>query len=239
MIKKNPALWLAVLLSIIFIVLAVVKVDFIESLELTTYDLRMKLRAPGAETGTDIVLVDVDDESITKLGRWPWPRTLIARMIDKLKNQGVRQVGLNVMFSEPEMGEGLKLVEELTADFSAGFSAADNPAAGPFLAKLSEARDRLDSDRRLAEAIGQAGNVILPVFFQIGEFPQAESDLPEALLKNGMVQARGPAEDYMIPAKKITAPIDRFFARRFGTGAYQHRSGQRRRGSAGSAPDQL
>ena len=88
MLKKNPTLWLAVLLSVIFIIMAYMQVGFLESLELSTYDLRMKLRAHGQDTQTDIVMVDIDDDSITKLGRWPWHRALIARKVDKLKEQG-------------------------------------------------------------------------------------------------------------------------------------------------------
>jgi len=218
MIKKNPALWLAVLLSVIFLILAFAKVDFLESLELTTYDLRMRLRAPGPETQTDIALVDIDDDSITKLGRWPWPRTMIARMIDKLKGQGARIIGLNVIFSEPEVGESLKLIEELKTAFAAGFAGREDPTAQEFLQKLTEARDRLDSDHRLAEAMAGAGNVVLPVFFQIGVYPKPETDLDQTLLKNGLVHAQGAGGGFIIPAKKITAPIPAFSEKALGLG---------------------
>ncbi|MDY6850454.1 MAG: CHASE2 domain-containing protein, partial [Thermodesulfobacteriota bacterium] len=218
MIKKNPALWLAVLLSIIFLVLAFVKVDFLESLEMTTYDLRMKLRAAGPETKTGIALIDIDDESITKLGRWPWPRSRIAGMIDKLKENGARIIGLNVIFSEEEVGEGLKMIDDLKADFTSGFADRTDPAINGFLQKLSEAKNRLDTDKRLARSIAQAGNVVLPVFFQTGLFAKTNPDLPERLMKNGLVQVQGTALDYMIQAKKITTPIDIFSDNAFGLG---------------------
>lgn len=206
------------LLSIIFLVLAFVKVDFLESLEMATYDLRMKLRAAGPETQTDIALVDIDDESITKLGRWPWPRSRIAGMIDKLKENGARIIGLNVIFSEEEVGEGLKMIDDLKADFTSGFTGRTDPAVNGFLQKLSEAKDRLDTDKSLARSIAQAGNVVLPVFFQTGLFAKTNPDLPERLMKNGLVQVQGTALDYMIQAKKITTPIDLFSDSALGLG---------------------
>ncbi len=218
MIKKNPALWLAVLLSIVFLILAFVKLDFLESLELTTYDLRMKLRAPGPDTASDIVIVDIDDDSITKLGRWPWPRSMVAAMIDKLKSQEARVIGLNVIFSEPEIGEGLKMIEELRADFVSAFAGQTDPAFQGYYTKLAQARDRLDSDQRLAKAMARAGNVLLPVFFQVGVYPKAESDLPEYLLRNGLPQAGGAAAEYMFPAKKMTAPVQAFSENALGIG---------------------
>jgi serine/threonine-protein kinase len=232
MLKKNPALWLALLLSVIFLVLALLQVGFLESLELSTYDLRMKLRANGPETPTDIALVDIDDDSITKLGRWPWPRAMVARMVDKLKAQGATIIGLNVIFSEPEVGEGLKLVEELRNDFTSRFAVQGDPAATGFLDKLTEAQNRLDNDKRLAEAMAGAGNVVLPVFFQIGEFPQPEPDQPDFIKNNGLLQVQGPVLDYMFPAKKITAPIPEFSAKSAGLGHinyFQDRDGAIRR----------
>ena len=232
MLKKYPALWLAVLLSVIFIIMAFMQVGFLESLELSTYDLRMKLRAHGQDTQTDIVLVDIDDDSITKLGRWPWPRALVARMVDKLKEQGATIIGLNVIFSEPEVGEGLKLVEELRNDFTSRFAVQGDPAATGFLDKLTEAQNRLDNDRRLAEAIAGAGNVVLPVFFQIGDFPQAEPAQPDYIKNNGLLHVQGPVLDYMFPAKKITAPIPAFSTKAGGLGHinyFQDRDGAIRR----------
>ncbi|MEW6262111.1 MAG: serine/threonine-protein kinase [Thermodesulfobacteriota bacterium] len=207
MFFKKPALWLAVLLSVIFLILAFIRIGFLESLELTTYDLRMRLRAGGPGIKTDIAVVDIDDDSITKLGRWPWPRSLLARMIEKLKEKGTRLIGLNVMLSEAEVGEGLKLIEELKVVFTSSFPDQGQGPAQAFVSKLSEARDRLDSDGRLAKAIGGAGNVVLPVFFDMGDFPQPDKNLPETLMKNGLVQVQGSVLQYLYPAKKATAPI--------------------------------
>lgn len=53
--------------------------------------------APG-----DVVVIGIDDASLAALGRWPWSRTVHARMLDVLTAAGPRAVGLDLMFSEPD-----------------------------------------------------------------------------------------------------------------------------------------
>jgi CHASE2 domain-containing sensor protein/signal transduction histidine kinase len=53
-------------------------------------------------TRDDIIIVAIDDYSLTQLGRWPWPRQLHAALLDRLTNAGARRVGLDIILSEPE-----------------------------------------------------------------------------------------------------------------------------------------
>lgn len=48
-----------------------------------------------------IVLVAIDNRSLEALGRWPWPRTLHARLIDRLTDAGVAAAAIDVLFIEP------------------------------------------------------------------------------------------------------------------------------------------
>ena len=74
-LKKHPTLFLGLGITILFLGLVFYRVDFIESLELKFYDVMLNLKVdPGAPS--EIVLVDIDEDSIEKLGRWPWPRSL-------------------------------------------------------------------------------------------------------------------------------------------------------------------
>ena len=47
-------------------------------------------------------VVAVDDESLQRLGQWPWPRAELAALIDKLTAAGAAAVVLDVLFAEPE-----------------------------------------------------------------------------------------------------------------------------------------
>ena len=219
MFKKKPALWLAVGLTLIFLVLAVLQIGFIESLELATYDWRMGFRAGDAGSKVDIALVDIDDDSIDRLGRWPWPRALIAKMIDKLQGYGASIIGLNLIFSEKQKDEGLEKVKELKAAFVAEFPRLNLPGADRFLKKIDEAQNSLDNDEILRRTIAQSGKVVLPVFFpQAGSTPRADPNLPQNLVKNGFVQVQGDPLQYMRGAMKIAAPIDSFSENALGLG---------------------
>ena len=50
----------------------------------------------------DIIIIAIDDYSLSELGRWPWPRELHAQLIDRLTVAKPRVVGLDVILSEPE-----------------------------------------------------------------------------------------------------------------------------------------
>jgi adenylate cyclase len=50
-------------------------------------------------------VVTIDDESLERLGQWPWPRAKVAELIGKLTEAGAAVVVLDVLFSEPERAE--------------------------------------------------------------------------------------------------------------------------------------
>lgn len=48
----------------------------------------------------DVVVVAIDEQSLSALGRWPWSRRLHAQVIDRLLADGARVIGMDVMFTE-------------------------------------------------------------------------------------------------------------------------------------------
>ncbi|MEQ1591612.1 MAG: CHASE2 domain-containing protein [Thiobacillaceae bacterium] len=67
------------------------------------YDLGQKLHARPAPS--DLVIVAIDEDSLAKLGRWPWSRRLHAALIDRLKKDGARVIGLDLIFAEPDTAD--------------------------------------------------------------------------------------------------------------------------------------
>lgn len=47
-------------------------------------------------------VVDIDDESLARLGQWPWPRTQVARLVDRLRSQGAKSIAFDALFAEPD-----------------------------------------------------------------------------------------------------------------------------------------
>ncbi|MGY1530439.1 CHASE2 domain-containing protein [Luteimonas sp. A649] len=62
------------------------------------YDRLQAAFAPAADDR--ILLVTVDDRSLSALGRWPWPRGVHAALLDRLEPAGVRGIALDLMFAE-------------------------------------------------------------------------------------------------------------------------------------------
>lgn len=50
-----------------------------------------------------IVIIAIDEYSLHKIGRWPWPRAMHARLIDRLTDVGVSAIGMDILFMEPNL----------------------------------------------------------------------------------------------------------------------------------------
>ena len=51
---------------------------------------------------TPVRVVDIDEESLNKLGQWPWPRGRVAALIGRLQQQGVAAIAMDIVFAEPD-----------------------------------------------------------------------------------------------------------------------------------------
>lgn len=89
-----------------------------ERLELLTYDIRMQLHlAAEPEVAlTPIVIVDIDEESLRREGRWPWSRARIGDLVMGLGQSGAVLVGFDVLFAEPEASPLKQLQSALQGD---------------------------------------------------------------------------------------------------------------------------
>ena len=101
----------AVAFAVVFAVLAYgVMGNSFQSLERYTYDLGVKAHA---RTPSDkIAVVAIDDESIRNLGRWPWPRSLQAKLIDKLHEGGAKVIGNTAFYFEAEQSGSTAVLSE-------------------------------------------------------------------------------------------------------------------------------
>jgi len=134
---------------------------FLRFMELKTLDLRMVSRGAMA-TGGETVIAVVDDESIKEMGRWPWPRTTIAKLVDSLKASGVKAIGFDIVFSEPDHNSSLKTIDELSSEMK------KQGINGSTIALLNKKRETADIDAILARSIARAQNVTLGHYFYIG-----------------------------------------------------------------------
>ena len=53
-----------------------------------------------SEVQNNLLFIDIDEESLTKLGQWPWPRLILADLVSKISSAGPAVVGLDILLSE-------------------------------------------------------------------------------------------------------------------------------------------
>ena len=73
----------------------------LKEITLGTIDLFQRA-APRPAPDTPVLVVDIDEESLRKLGQWPWPRTVLADLTDKLTEAGAAAIGYDLIFPEPD-----------------------------------------------------------------------------------------------------------------------------------------
>ncbi|VAW87345.1 diguanylate cyclase/phosphodiesterase (GGDEF & EAL domains) with PAS/PAC sensor(s) [hydrothermal vent metagenome] len=88
-----------ILLGVVFLSLILVYSQSLQKWDNVIYDTHLKY--DSAPAPDDIVIVAIDEQSLAKFGRWPWPRQLHAELIDILHDAGSKTVALNIIFSEP------------------------------------------------------------------------------------------------------------------------------------------
>lgn len=78
-----------------------IRFPFLQELELKAFDLRMQAR--GAIAGSaQVGIVAIDEQSLEKVGRWPWSRETMARLVQRLDTFNPRGVGYDISFFDPE-----------------------------------------------------------------------------------------------------------------------------------------
>jgi adenylate cyclase len=93
-----------ILIPFAFIVLAVVvrtSVPQVEELRMRVFDVYQRL-APREYVPVPVKYVDLDDESLERIGQWPWPRTFVAQLVAQLANAGAAAIVFDIVFAEPD-----------------------------------------------------------------------------------------------------------------------------------------
>ncbi len=100
----RTGIYIALIVAAVLCVLHVMNVKFFEVLELKTLDLQFALRGP-IKPGPETVIATIDEKSINRLGRFPWPRSTWGRVVDRLTEEGAKVIVFDVFFTEPESVE--------------------------------------------------------------------------------------------------------------------------------------
>ena len=107
--------WFAGLMITIIVIMFSGTAPF-QSLERSFYD--WGVRSTDRRPSDKIAVIAIDNQSINKLGRWPWPRDLHAELINRLAQSGAKVIGQTVLLTEPQIDPGAQYIRELIEFFS-------------------------------------------------------------------------------------------------------------------------
>jgi adenylate cyclase len=135
---------------------------------MAVFDEFLRLK-PRQYEPVPVRIINIDDESIERFGQWPWPRTLLAKLVDRLNELGAAVIGFDILLLDPDRTTPSRVIQGVQE------IAPDDPIVARF-ANLP------DHDQVLADAIGRAHAVIgfAPRSGEVVRLPQAKASLATA-----------------------------------------------------------
>src|SRR5262245_20359866 len=101
----------------------------VEQIELRILDWHARLRGP-LPVPANISIVAIDETSLTLVGRWPWPRTRTAELVERLSEGGARVIALDLLLNEPDENNRLVLARSLAERYrTLGLTRSAGPGA--------------------------------------------------------------------------------------------------------------
>ena len=113
---------------------------------LQVFDEFLRLK-PRVYQPTPVRIVDIDDDSLEQFGQWPWPRTLLARLVSRLDEMGAAAIAFDILFLEPDRTTPARIVGEMNE------IAPDDPVVARF-------KELPDHDEAFADAIKKSRVVL-------------------------------------------------------------------------------
>lgn len=173
-----------VILIFVSVALRLLDPAAMQTLRLAFFD-QMQIMQPRATQNFPVRIVDIDEDSLDALGQWPWPRTTLAEMVEKLGEAGAAVIVFDILFAEPDRMSPHRLLSD--------------PAFAPLLAGRPQS-DLPDHDAILARAIAAQ-----PVVLGIASSLQNSGD--PVLPKSGIVEIGNSPHRALVSTAGLTRPL--------------------------------
>lgn len=154
--RWHPTLRLSLIATLLWLVgawhVAIAPIAPLTRLELVLDDVRQSTAlAPVSAPRDDIVIIDIDDASLRALGRWPWPRDQLARLVETVfDDDHAAALGIDLVLAEPD--DQARAVRDALASLTE--LAPDDAALRAGVARWQGTLEaRADHDARLARAL--------------------------------------------------------------------------------------
>ena len=96
---KNYLIFLLIL--ILLIILKTINPNFIKSISYLSFDMYQKV-FPIKKNDSNVIIIDIDEKSLSKFGQFPWNRSVFAKIIENVNYAKPKAIGFDVFFSEKD-----------------------------------------------------------------------------------------------------------------------------------------
>jgi adenylate cyclase len=159
----------------------VLPINVFQRLDDIIYDARLRATMPNT-VDERIVIIDIDEKSLSEIGRWPWGRNKMASLVDELfDRQQIGLLGFDVVFAEADDSSGLKRLRQLAAE-----EMRDQPG---FTDRLSQIEAGLDYDASFGKALAKRP-VVLGYYLTSDRDGRTSGALPAAVMQKDALAGR-------------------------------------------------
>ena len=175
------------LITLMFYGANLTKPAAIEQMGNLLFDSYQRAAPRPYDENVPVRIIDIDDESLRQFGQWPWPRTQMAELNDRLNQAGAGVIAYDIIFSETDRTSPENILNVLEG----------NPNASGNLSGLKLLKNH---DQIFAESFSRSKAVL--GFFLV---PEATETLP--LTRRGMGTGGTDPKEYIINYKGAIAPL--------------------------------
>ena len=171
----------------------------VERLRHLVFDTYQWMKPLPYDAKLPVRIIDVDEESLARIGQWPWPRIVTAAIVEQLADMGAKVVAFDIVFAEPDRTSPREIAKVW----------AMNPAMKDVAEKIAVLPGH---DEALAEALTK-----VPVVLGFFGAPQpTEARLPEQS-KITSYAGEHPIE-FVPPLEGVVASLPSLLAKAAGVG---------------------
>lgn len=172
MMKRMMAILIPASILILLTGLVFVNPVWLQIFRFKGFDLLHQSYPRTYDEELPVSIIDIDEESLSRYGQWPWPRNIMAEMLQKLHDSGASAVGLDIVFAEPDRSSPAHILRQW---------AEDKPQWKAFTS------DAVDYDQQLAETMAQGPDVT-------GFVMTNDRQVPPVLKKDFIIIGNDPLE---------------------------------------------
>jgi adenylate cyclase len=160
---------------------------FLRDMQNLVFDRYQRISPRPYDPQAPVRILDIDDESLERFGQWPWPRTLLSDIVDKLKGAGAVAIAFDMGFAEADRNSP----EQIVAGLPPG-------AVRDGIAQLLKADDTYDMV--FARHISGAGVVLGAILIE-------KSNNVQFPVKFGLSETGDPALPFLYPYPGAIVPL--------------------------------